>query len=211
MASTTKTNLTGTEAIEAFVAAGQAGTGIRVWAYSPNGGMGGPTAENSWGSEDWVREILDGTAMGLDPEETEYEYDPTERMLDVRCIRERGVHQYYELRYAETPDRGRERVAYLGAHGGFDWEDQSAESESLETLLRSLRWDADALAEFGLACCEDYDNGDDGGYWLVADAATFAETARKCQELDERWDGLDAADVLAYLRDGTEPEAEDED
>lgn len=208
----TATRLAGREAIEAFVAAGRAGEGVRVYSYSPNGGFGGPAGSNGWGSEDWVREILQAEVRHLDPETAEYEYDPATRTLEVRDTPGRGVHQYYTLSYAETPDLGRRRVAYYGAHAGLNWEDgewEAVGSEALEALLRDLMWDDEALAEFGLASCEDYECGDDGGFWLVADKGVFAEVARKCRDLSERYDDLDADDVRAYVLHGTEPEADD--
>lgn len=200
--------LTGTEAIEAFVAARKDGEGVWVWAYSPNGAYGGPAGENSWGPDEYVTSILEGVAGDLDPDTTEFKFNPADRSLEVSCVRERGVHQYYTLSYRPTPDAGRARVAYGGAHAGFVWEDESVESEALKTLLEYLQWDNADLAEFGLASCEDYDCGDDGGYWLVADAERFAEVTAKCSGLSDRFDDLEADDVLAFLRDGTEPDAE---
>jgi hypothetical protein len=207
MATETTTRLTSTEAIEAFTAARKNGEGVRVWCYSPNGGMGGPAGNNSWATDEWADEILAGTALGLDDEDTEYAYDPAERTLDVRTIRPRGIHQYYTLSYQATPDAGRRRVAYLGAHAGFCWE-EGPESAALKTLLEDLSWDDEALAEIGVASCEDYNCGDDGGYWLVTDEPRFAAVAEKCQALDRDWEDLDAEDVRAYLRDGTLPEGD---
>lgn len=82
-------------------------------------------------------------------------------------------------------------VAYYGANCGFEWED-GPESGALEMLLNTLKWDNERLAEFGLTSCEDFLYGDDdGGFWLVADEATFAVTVAQCQAQDEsgkhRW------------------------
>lgn len=204
MATETTTKLTGTEAIEAFRAAHKEGEGVRVWSqHHVQKPMGG----TEWGSEDWGGDLLKkhttGEGQDLGGVWDEAEWDG--KTLELSC----NDGWCYSLRYEASPDAGRHRIAYLGAHAGFCWEDQAAESESLKTLLRDLSWDDAELAEFGLACCEDYDNGDDGGYWLVADEARFAAVAEKCRILDEDWDDLDAADVRAYLKDGTLPESEE--
>jgi hypothetical protein len=35
-----------------------------------------------------------------------------------------------------------------------------------------------------LACCEDWANGDDGGYWLIENAETFATVRAVCLAID---------------------------
>lgn len=178
----TAETLTVSETINAWVESQPDATGVKVWSYSPNGGDGGPAGETDWGSEDWVCNILQ-----QDWDSAETEADTHGLRLKLQSTPERSVHQYYELYYCPNPEKGRDRVAYLGAHAGFCWEGRFSESggpAALEQLLDYLQWDDAALAPLGLATCEDWDNGDDAGYWLVGDGAKFAVTLAVCRAID---------------------------
>ena len=143
-------------------------SGVKVWCYSPNGGEGGPMGEECWASEDWVNDLLaddDWDTAAL----RDGEHGP---ILELSATPERSVHQYVHIWYEPSPEQGRERVAYLGAHAGYCAETDHG-SEALEAMLRWVRWEDGLLEPVGLSSCEDWDNGDDGGYWLVQDEDTY--------------------------------------
>jgi hypothetical protein len=209
MATTTE-KLTGREAIEAFESARAARGAVRVWSYHHVGCAGGQT---DWGGEEWVDRLLEPRvhqeAENGSPFDGFAEGNWTAAEWDGESLDLTAYDDYrYSLTLVDGPDGGRPRVAYLGAHAGFEWEGEDYRSDTLKTLLRE--WlglsaeDAD-LAEFGLATCEDFLYGDDGGFWLVADEAKFAATLAGCKALDDRWSDLTGEEVAEYLRTGTEP------
>lgn len=196
--STTTKNLTGTEAIEAFNTAYQDGQGVRVWSHHH--------VQKAMGSTDWssaeytqelLKEAMDDGGSYVKPGWVSAEWDGESLNLT------HSDYWNYQLSYADAPDAGRRHVAYYGTHSEFDWEDESVASESLKLLLRYLGFDDGDLGKFGLASCDDFLYGDDGGFWLVADADKFGETAARCKAIDEEYnlDGLDGEDI-EWILDG---------
>lgn len=190
------TKLAGTAAIEAFTSAARDGQSIKVWSLHR---VGEPAGKTQWGSEEWVDLLLEEAT-----EESGYRAGTWEAASwDGKSLEIEAVDGWrYSLWYEDSPDEGRRRIAYLGAHCGFEWEDCPEKSWHLNTLLRYLSWDDEALAKIGLASIEDDTHGDDGGFWVVADETKFAAVSRGCIGLadtdkEEELDGEAILDAVA--------------
>ncbi len=174
--------------IATWLARRKEGQRCRAYAFSPNGGDN----DCFWATAETLEDIL-----GLDDEEGQFTLEGDK--LSYSRTPPRGVHQHYELTWEACPDGGRRRVAYLGVQIGFEWEDCES-SEALETLLEDIRFDKDGLGELGLTCCEDFEYGDDGGFWLVEDEKIFQDVFSRLREIDEEYEELDIEEIRDLLR-----------
>lgn len=79
--------------------------------------------------------------------------------------------------WVEDPSCGRRAVARYDGRSGFSWLAPDGErSPALRAaLLAGPLWDGGGLAALGLDAVDDASEGEDGGVWLVADEAKFAE------------------------------------
>lgn len=152
---------------------------------------------------DGFEESRGGGYRRNDEVENEYEEEVNGEMVTMTVVENNGAET--TILPAADPERGLPRLAYLGAHAGFIME-PGIKYQNLDSLKNWLcdvgfngTFATEALAAVGLTCCEDWDCGDDGGYWLIQDEEKFAAFYRICQVRDVLADSDDEVDVTAEV------------
>ena len=80
--------------------------------------------------------------------------------------------------WEDDPSAGRRAVARFDERSGFSWLVPERERNLAlgGRLAGGPLWDESELSLLGLSAVDDASEGEDGGVWLVADEAKFAET-----------------------------------
>lgn len=192
------------EEIDQWLKSVPAGAVVRAYAWSPNGGDGGPTGEWAWISQEQVAELI----ARRDWTSAEYFGGPWPSLsllyIPGDSAEHGGSSQYCELYYCPPPRGKRQRIARLDRSGNFEWDQEFSASPSrlFRAILETIGTSQSEISFLGLTSTEDCAGQEGEISWVVSNPGLFVTVLFACHMLDYLVDPVkcDPRDIYQALK-----------